>query len=74
MVAEMQKYLEYVKNNNLWDEELVLSSLTLIMDKHMGRPPEQFVYAGVKMTPRQFLADVLKLNLDDYVLLMSTLS
>jgi bleomycin hydrolase len=74
MAAEMTKYLEYVKNNNLWDEELVLSSLRLIMDRYMGRPPEQFEYAGEKMTPRQFLADVLKLNLDDYVSLMSTSS
>jgi bleomycin hydrolase len=74
MAAEMQRYLEYVKTNNLWDEELVLSSLRLIMDKRMGRPPEQFVYGGVQMTPRQFLSDVVKLNLDDYVSLMSTLS
>jgi len=74
MVAEMQSHLRYIKDNDLWDEEFVLSSLRLIMDKYMGRPPERFVHNGVEMTPPQFLADVLKLNLDDYVCVMSTLS
>ena len=74
MASEMKSYLKYVKDNDFWDEELVLSSLRLIMDKYMGRPPERFVYDSVEMTPQQFLADVLKLNLDDYVCVMSTLS
>jgi bleomycin hydrolase len=75
MAAEMQKYLDYVKLNNFWDEEeLVLSSLKLIMDKYMGRPPERFLYKGVEMTPLQFFEDVVNLNLNDYVNIMSTLS
>jgi bleomycin hydrolase len=74
MVEEMRKYLRYVKENDYWDEDLVLSSLRLIMDKYMGRPPESFVYDSVQMTPQEFLANVLKLNLDDYACVMSTLS
>jgi bleomycin hydrolase len=74
MVAEMKAYLEQIKKHELWDEELVLTSLRLIMDKYMGRPPERIVEGGVEMTPQQFLADVLPLNLDDYVCVMSTLA
>ena len=74
MVKEMKNYLEHIKDNDIWDEELVLSSLRLIMDSYMGRPPEQFVYEGKEMTPARFLTDVLRLNLDDYVCVMSTLS
>jgi len=74
MIAEMKAYVEHVKGNDLWDEDLVLSSLGLIMDTYMGRPPERFIYEGVEVTPQQFLADVLRLNLDDYVCVMSTLS
>jgi len=74
MVAEMRSYLEYTKDKEYWDEELVLSSLRLIMDNYMGQPPERFVLDSVEMTPQEFLADVLKLNLDDYVCIMSTLS
>jgi len=74
IVTEMKAYLEHVKANDLWDEALAVASLRLIMDKYMGRPPDRFVYDGVEMTPRQFLADMLKLNLDDYICVMSTLS
>ena len=74
IVTEMKAYLAHVKSNDLWDEELAVASLRLIMDKYMGRPPDRFVFDGVELTPRHFLADVLRLNLDDYVCVMSTLS
>lgn len=74
MAKEMKEYLGYIKENDLWDEELVLSSLSLIMDTYMGKPPDRFLHDGKELTPQQFLADVLRLNLDDYVSVMSTLS
>lgn len=74
MVAEMQSYLDYIKENDLWDEDLTLSSLRLIMDKYMGRPPDRFVHEGKEITPMQFLDKVLKVDLDDYVCVMSTLA
>lgn len=74
LVTEMKGYLDYVKEHDLWDEELVVSTLRLILDKHMGRPPERFTYQGAEMTPLQFLTDVLRLKLDDYVCLMSTMA
>jgi bleomycin hydrolase len=74
MVSEMRAYLEHVKEADRWDEDLVLASLRLIMNKHMGRPPERFVYDDVQLTPRRFLSDMLGLDLDDYVCVMSTLS
>ena len=70
----MQEYLKHIKSHDMWDEELVLSSLSLIMDKYMGKPPERFTHEGVEMTPQQFLTNVLQLNPDDYVCVMSTLS
>jgi bleomycin hydrolase len=74
IVTEMKAYLEHVKSNELWDEELAVASLRLIMDKYMGRPPDRFVYDGAEITPQRFFADVLRLDLDDYVCVMSTLS
>jgi len=72
MVSEMKNYLEYAKDNGYWDEATVLSSLKLIMDRFMGRPPERITYDSAEMTPERFLEDVLKLNLEDYVPVMST--
>ena len=36
MVAEMKGYLDFIKGKDYWDEDLILSSLGLIMDKYMG--------------------------------------
>jgi len=74
MAAEMADYLEVAKNHNYWDEEIVISQIRAILDRYMGRPPEEFEYAGKFYTPKQFLNDIVKLNLDDYVQVMSTLS
>ncbi|MBN2329116.1 MAG: peptidase C1 [Candidatus Omnitrophica bacterium] len=74
MIKEMKAYLEFINQNNIWDEELTLSSIRLILDKYMGRPPEQFSYNGAQWTPQRFLAEELQLQLDDYVFVMSTLS
>ena len=74
MIEEMTNYLEHVKDNDVWDEDVILPSLRFIMDKYMGRPPNRIVYEGAEMTPKQFLRDVLLLNLNDYVCVMSTLS
>jgi bleomycin hydrolase len=74
MVEEMLSYLEYIMKNEAWDEDLTLTSLRLIMDKYMGKPPESFRFEGKEMTPKQFLKNVLKVDLDDYVCVMSTMA
>jgi bleomycin hydrolase len=74
LLKEMKGYLEYIHEHDLWDEELVVSSIRLILDKYLGRPPERFTYEQTEMTPAQFLTDVLQLKLTDYVNVMSTLA
>ena len=74
MLEEMKAYMEYVHEHEVWDEELVVASLRLILDKYMGRPPERFTFEAAEMTPASFLADVLKLKFEDYVSVMSTLA
>jgi bleomycin hydrolase len=74
MTAEMAQYLEFAKGRNYWDEGIVISQIRAILDRYMGRPPEEFEYGGKRYTPKQFLDEVVKLNLDDYVQVMSTLS
>jgi bleomycin hydrolase len=74
LCAELRGYLEFARANNYWDEAVVVGQVRAILDKYMGRPPEDFEYAGRRYTPKQFLDGVVKLNLDDYVEFMSTLS
>ncbi len=74
MSEEIQKYLEFAKENNLWDEEDALAHVRLILNKYMGTPPTTFEFEGKTYTPPEFLANVLKFTPDDYVDVMSTLS
>jgi bleomycin hydrolase len=74
MDDEMADYLKFAKDNDYWDKDVIISQIRAILDKYMGPPPGEFEYEGKRYTPKQFLDEVLKLNLDDYVQFMSTLS
>ena len=68
---EMNSYLQSVKNNNAWNEEVVLATIKSILNHYWGTPPERFKVDGKMMTPKQYLENVVKINLDDYVDFMS---
>jgi bleomycin hydrolase len=71
MMHEIQEYLNSVKIANAWNEDEVLSTVKSILNYYMGVPPAQFTWAGKPCTPKGFLNDVLKLNMDDYVEILS---
>ncbi len=74
LIAQLKELSQWVKANDIWDEGRVLAMTRVILDRELGAPPERFAYEGREYTPQQFLAQVAKLNLDDYVEFMSTLS
>jgi bleomycin hydrolase len=74
MTAEMTRYLAFAKDHGYWDEATVIGGIRAILDRVMGRPPEQFDYEGKRYTPQRFLEKVLKLKLDDYLQVISTAS
>lgn len=71
MYEEMNNYLQSVKKNDAWNEELVLSTIKSIMNHHIGVPPTEFEYNGKMITPIQYMKDVIKYNPDDYVEILS---
>lgn len=74
MHDDMKSFLEWCRANNFWDEDVILTTLRSIMDSWMGRPPETVTWEGDTYTPQEFLQRVVRLPLDEYVGLMSTLS
>jgi bleomycin hydrolase len=66
-------YLKYIKDHNFWDEEAVIASIRALLDKYIGRPPDTFEFAGRRYTPLKFVDEALRINLDNYVSVMSTL-
>ncbi len=71
MKAEMDAYLNSVKTSNAWNEEEVLSTIKSILNHYLGTPPTEVLVNGKKLTPKQYLSDVLKIIPDDYVDILS---
>ncbi len=71
MAGEMKKYLQSVRANALWDEESVVATIKSIMNHYMGVPPAMITVNGKKITPLQYLTDVIKIDPDDYVDILS---
>jgi bleomycin hydrolase len=71
MIKEMKNYLESVRARSEWDEEAVIATIKSIMKHYMGEPPSEITVAGEKMNPLQYLNEVLKINPDDYVDILS---
>ncbi len=71
MFSEMYSYLQSVKESNAWNEEAVLSTIKSILDNYMGVPPSAIEVNKKFYSPKEYLKKFLKLNLDDYVDILS---
>lgn len=71
MKAEMDSYLNSVKTSNAWNEEEVLSTIKSILNHYLGTPPTEILINGKKLSPKQYLSDVLKIVPDDYIDILS---
>ncbi|NJK87883.1 MAG: hypothetical protein HC906_19885 [Bacteroidales bacterium] len=71
MVEEMRTYLESLKATATWNEELALATIKSIMNHYMGVPPAEITLNGKKITPVQYLQNVIGINPDDYVDILS---
>lgn len=71
MIGEMKQYLKMVNDNQLWDEDAVVQVIRSIMHHYMGEPPTEVVINGKKLSPGQYLNEVVKVNPDDYIDILS---
>jgi bleomycin hydrolase len=71
MIGEMKKYLESVKSSALWDTEAAIATIKSIMNHYLGVPPAEVSVNGKKITPLQYLREVIQINPDDYVDILS---
>ena len=71
MYGEMKSYLENLKTSNAWNEEEAAATIKSILNHYMGVPPEKFTVDGKEYTPKEYLSDYLKINLDNYIDILS---
>ena len=74
MMDRMKSFLHWCRDNDFWDEDVIIGSVRLILDASMGRPPEKIDWKGSQLDPKVFLSSVCGIDPDDYVSLISTLS
>ncbi len=73
LMREMRAVLDQVKRESLWDEDLAIALLRVVLDRHLGAPPAEFNFDGQRTTPQRFMREVLKVDPAAYVSVMSTL-
>ncbi|HNQ68504.1 MAG TPA: C1 family peptidase [Bacteroidales bacterium] len=72
MFEKYETYLNYVKANQMWEEDLVIDSIKRILDYYIGTPPDKFEYIDKEYTPQSFMTEYMKLNPNHYFSFMST--
>ncbi len=71
MATEMKAYLQSLKASSDWNEDVAVSTIKSIMNHYIGEPPSEIVVDGKKISPLQYLHDVIRINPDDYVDILS---
>ncbi len=71
MMNEMKTYLGSLKASASWDEETAVATIRSIMNHYLGEPPAEVMVNGKKMSPVQYLKEVVRINPDDYVDILS---
>ncbi len=73
LAREMKALLESLEQHAMWDAEAGLGMLRVLLDRHLGRPPERFAHGGRSWEPEAFLRRKLQLDPGAYVGFVSTL-
>ena len=71
MVGEMRDYLAGVKERNAWNMEEVTATIKDIMDHYIGTPPTSVTVNGRRMSPQDYLHNIVGIVPDEYVTFMS---
>ncbi|QQS36529.1 MAG: peptidase C1 [Ignavibacteriales bacterium] len=71
LVKEIQTYLQNVKTTNAWNEEEIIAVTKSILNHYLGEPVTEVEVDGKKLTPKEYLNNYLKLNMDDYIDVLS---
>ncbi len=71
LFKEFRSCLHGFRDRDVWDEDKAIAAVRAILDRHLGPPPETIPVDGKSLSPREYLAEVLRLPLDDYVSFIS---
>jgi len=68
LYSELDSYMNSVKKKQNWQQDNVIAGLKVILNKHLGAPPQKFNYNGKEYTAASFAKEYVNLVWDDYIL------
>lgn len=68
---ELYNYMDQVKKDSIWTENIVIPKIKEILNKHLGQPPLRFSYNSVIYSPLKFESEILNLPWQDYIQITS---
>ncbi len=71
LFEELRSCLHSFRDKNVWDEDAAIAAVRAILDRRLGPPPETIEVDGKALSPKEYLDQVLRLPLDDYVSFIS---
>ncbi|MDZ7724780.1 MAG: peptidase C1 [candidate division KSB1 bacterium] len=71
LIDEISDYLDYVKRNALWNEDQGVANVRMILNRHLGVPPQTINVDDREVTPKEYASEILQIPLNDYVALIS---
>ena len=70
MIAEIREYLQNVKNQSAWNEDVIIATTKNILNHYMTTPPTSVVVNGKTISPLEYLKYT-GLHPEDYITFMS---
>lgn len=74
LFSDLNALLGHLKARGEWDVPTAGAMVRVILDRYLGPRPDHFDFDGQTTTPREFVTKVLRLDLEAYVDVMSTLA
>lgn len=71
LFEEFRSCLHGFRDRDEWDEAKAIAAVRAILDRNLGLPPQTIMVDGKALTPKEYLNQVLRLPLDDYVAFIS---
>jgi len=73
LFQEFNEYLQFVSKNKFWNEQIVIETVKSLLNNYIGEPPTSFSFEGKTYTPKEFAANVAKINTKEYIDVLSLL-
>jgi bleomycin hydrolase len=71
LYKELENVTKKIKQQDHWDEAAAVAQVAGILNRYLGEPPQTFSFNGKTYSPNSFLAEVVRLPWNEYLMITS---